>query len=269
MLAHVEKKPYLAPLKPTYAISYMRFLSIICLVLAAAACGEQRAFVLSTKNERLIVDSSRVATSTVSDSVVFYKTRVDAAMSTVIGQAPAALTKAQPESALGNFVADALHAQAEKYTGKPADLTVFNHGGLRIDALPAGDWTRGKIFELLPFDNTLIVVTMTGEQVEKMMQHIALKEGWPVSHHLRLSIAGGKADVAGARISGKPIDKSRLYRVVTNDYLANGGDNCTFFAEAKQEATGKFIRDAVIDYIDAATKNKQPLEAKVEGRVRQ
>lgn len=238
-------------------------------MVGVLACREKQAFVLSTKNERIVVDSTRGMAAAVSDSVVQYKSRVDGAMTRVIGRAPQALTKMQPESALGNFVADALHVQAEKYTGKPADMTVFNHGGLRIDALPAGDWTIGKIFELLPFDNTLIVVTMSGEQVEQMLQHIALKEGWPVSKHVRVSIAGGKADLAAARISGEPIDKKRVYRVVTNDYLANGGDNCTFFAQARQEATGKFIREAVIDYIEEATRNNQPLEAKVEGRVRQ
>ncbi len=194
------------------------------------------------------------------------KKKVDAEMNTVIAHCPQALTKKQPESTLGNYISDAVHAQAEKYGKISADLTVLNHGGLRIDALPKGDWTRGNIFELLPFDNMVVIVEMKGTAVKQLLQHIAAKEGWPVSRHLRMEIKDGKAQ--NGMISGAPIDENKTYRVVTNDYLANGGDNCTFFVGCPQRETGKFIRDAIIEYIEAQNIEKQEIKAEIEGRIR-
>jgi 2',3'-cyclic-nucleotide 2'-phosphodiesterase (5'-nucleotidase family) len=234
-------------------------------LLLLSAC-KRNDFVLSTQHKYDKIDSTTVENTAMRDSISLYKKKVDAEMSTVIAYSPEALTKKQPESTLGNYIADAVHAQAEKYGKISADLTVLNHGGLRIDALPKGDWTRGNIFELLPFDNMVVIVEMKGTAVNQLLQHIAAKEGWPVSRHLRMEIKAGKAQ--NGKISGATIDENKTYRVVTNDYLANGGDNCTFFVGCPQRETGKFIRDAVIEYLEAQNKEKQAIKAEIEGRIR-
>jgi 2',3'-cyclic-nucleotide 2'-phosphodiesterase (5'-nucleotidase family) len=235
------------------------------LFLGVSACQKNH-FIVSTAVAYDSLNSSKSEKKAISDSIGQYKQKVDAEMNAVIGTAAQALTKQQPESDLGNFVADAVHAQAELYSKTTADLTVLNHGGLRVDGLPKGDWTRGNIFELLPFDNMVVIVEIKGAQVNQLLAHIVKKEGWPVSRHLRMEISAGA--VKSATINGQVIDEAKTYKVVTNDYLANGGDNCLFFAGQTQIETGVFIRDAVIEYIQAKTAKKEAIEAKVEGRLR-
>jgi 2',3'-cyclic-nucleotide 2'-phosphodiesterase (5'-nucleotidase family) len=235
------------------------------LSLGVSACQKNH-FVVSTVAAYDSLNINKSEKKAISDSISSYKQKVDAEMNAVIGVATQALSKQQPESDLGNFVADAVHAQAELYSKKTADLTVVNYGGLRVDGLPKGNWTRGNIFELLPFDNMVVIVEIKGVQVKELLAHIVKKEGWPVSQHLRMEMSGGAVKLA--TINGENIDDNKSYKIATNDYLANGGDNCTFFAGQPQIETGVFIRDAVIEYIQAKTAKKEVIGAKVEGRIR-
>jgi 2',3'-cyclic-nucleotide 2'-phosphodiesterase (5'-nucleotidase family) len=78
-------------------------------------------------------------------------------MNDIVGFVEESLDKKQPEGSLGNFMVDAFLTMARDKYNTPVDLAVLNSGGIRLTQLAAGNMTRGKVFELMPFDNLLIL----------------------------------------------------------------------------------------------------------------
>lgn len=178
------------------------------------------------------------------------------------------LTKDQPESVLGNMVADiVLKTANDKYKaigGDKIDMCVLNNGGLRT-SLPQGDITTGKLFELMPFENEMVVLTLTGEKMRDLFDYIAAAGGVPVSN-IKLGIRDAQAH--SIKIGGEDFDVTKMYKVVTSDYLSTGGDKMSFFKEpVKTEVLKYRLRDALIDYLKAEGKQGKKLTVNLDGRV--
>ena len=110
-----------------------------------------------------------------------YGDNVDKSMNVIVGYSEKTLEKKQPEGTLGNFLVDALFIMAaEKYNTK-VDIAFLNFGGIRLTQLPAGNVTNGKIFELMPFDNLLILQKLKGEVLLRFLDLTAARGGWPVA----------------------------------------------------------------------------------------
>ena len=203
----------------------------------------------------------------ISEMIAPYKTALDAEMNVVIGENKENMTKGKPESLLTNWFADAIHAMTtEYYTNGEVDFTVSNYGGIRIPNVAEGAITRGKIFELMPFDNMLVVIKMADTTVIKLFNHMAADNGWPISSNVSYEIKDYKPQ--NILINGEPLRSDRLYSVSISDYLANGGDKCYFLEEGTREDLGVLIRDALITYVEKQTAGNQVIESKLDGRVR-
>ena len=196
-----------------------------------------------------------------------YKAQLEAKMNVVLGEAGMELTKVKPESTLGNWVADLTQEMAEFYYGQNIDFAIANYGGLRISQIPVGPVTRGKIFELMPFDNQLVIVKTNGEVVQQLFDRMADYGGWPVSAPVRFRIQEGKP--VDIRIGGKPLVEDQTYLIAMSDFVANGGDRCFFFADQERIDLGQGLRDAMIEYVIKEQEAGRQLSAKVEGRVTQ
>jgi 2',3'-cyclic-nucleotide 2'-phosphodiesterase (5'-nucleotidase family) len=163
------------------------------------------------------------------------------------------------DTPLGNFVTDAMLESAR------ADIAIVNSGGIRAP-LPEGTVTVGDVFTVLPFDNTIVTVSMKGWQVRELLDFIAGRIG-----------KRGFAQIAGAefvirrnrasdiRVGGKTLVSDRVYRVATLDFLYGGGDGYTLFARAGVASqTGTFTHDAAVDFL----RNHPQYEFKKQGRIR-
>lgn len=199
----------------------------------------------------------------ISDMVAPYKARLDAEMNKVIGKTEGELIKAKPESALGNFVADLIYEKGKDYYDKNIDFAIVNYGGLRIPNLPKGDITKGQIFELMPFDNMLVVVDMDAATVRQLFSVMAANGGWPISKGVNYRIKEEQA--VDILIDNKPIEENKTYKVIMSDYLANGGDKLFFLVDKKRDNLGVLFRDAMLEYI--IEQEGTAIDAKVEGRV--
>lgn len=193
-----------------------------------------------------------------------YHQKVEETMSAVLGNAPAAITKNPGESPLANFVSDLQRARASRELGQPIDLGVMSNGGLRAP-LPAGPVTVGAVFELMPFENELVVLDAPGAVVQQIFDYAA-RVKMALSGAVYTATAEGKA--TSILIGGKPFDASRTYTIAISDYLAGGGDQMTFFRALPPRKTGVLLRTAIAEHIQALTKAGKPVEAKVEGRVK-
>lgn len=101
-----------------------------------------------------------------------YGSVMKASMGKVIGFSTEGLSKKQPESSIGNFMADAMIQQAEKHFNQKVDAAFVNYGGVR-SYIPKGKLTVGMIFELMPFDNLIVLQKLTGKVLMQLLDKIA------------------------------------------------------------------------------------------------
>lgn len=194
-----------------------------------------------------------------------YRDSVDKNMNEVVGMAAATLEKKQPSGSLGNFMADAVLAMARKQFDQPVDFAIVNYGGIRSPQLAKGTVTRGKVFELMPFDNLLVLQKLTGVQVQELCDYLAARGGWPIAG-ATFVIQNKKA--ADVRIGGVPLQTDKTYTLANSDYVANGGDDAAFLKPIPQINSGYLIRDALIGYIRNLTQQGQPIAENTENRIR-
>jgi 5'-nucleotidase/UDP-sugar diphosphatase len=183
-----------------------------------------------------------------------YANQVEKELSKVIGEATATFSNEmvrKQETALGDMVADSM----EWYTQKnDVDFAIQNGGGIRTD-LPEGEIEKGTIYEVLPFDNSVMVLTMKGEDVQKLFDYIATiprgEGAFPqVSDSVEFTINYNEKTCENVRINGEPIDPDATYKVATNSYMAAGGDGYSMFKNAiKSYDTSMFQRDVFIEYV--------------------
>jgi len=185
-----------------------------------------------------------------------YKQKLEKEMNEIVGYSDTVLLKGNPESLLGNLVADLVRVRANAIyypaDGSKADICLLNNGGLRT-ALPKGAITKGNIFELMPFENEIVILTLDGKAAWQMLQYVAGIEGAPVSG-LKMGIKNRSP--VNVLINGEPFNMEKNYKIVTSDYLASGGDKMSFFNNPLKKDTLHYkIRDAIIDHF-TELKNK-------------
>lgn len=194
-----------------------------------------------------------------------YKAQLDAKMNEVIANNVKEMTKASPNSTLGNWFADALLEEAEYIYKQDIDMAMQNYGGIRVPFLKKGDITVGNIYELMPFDNKLVLLTMDGVLLQQLLDRIAERGGWPISSTLRFTINGDKA--VDIFVNGEPMEMSKKYTVALADYIADGGDNCFFLDLAEREDRDVMIRDLIIDHLRRKPSNEKNIMADDSKRI--
>jgi 5'-nucleotidase/UDP-sugar diphosphatase len=184
-----------------------------------------------------------------------YVAKAESVLFKVIGQAEATFFYdgvREEENPLGNLVADSM-LWYTKYLG--ADFALQNGGGIRAD-LPEGRLTERMIYEALPFDSTVVVLTLDGKSVQSLFEYMATissgEGGFPqVSERVSMTIDMRKKKCTQVMINGKPLDTSRTYKIATNSYLAAGGDGYRIFLKAIDAYdSSMFQRDVLIEYIE-------------------
>ncbi len=238
------------------------FLLTFCLLFCFSC--QTNIFLSKVENNSIRTEQNLEENKNITALIAPYKVKLDAKMNKVIGSSAQTLSKKRPESLLGNWTADAIHTKSEEYYKQSIDFAYTNYGGLRIPAIPKGDITVGKIFELMPFDNMLVVLEMDGTALEELFTHIAARGGDPISSHVRLNLTEPKK----ALINNEPLDKNKTYKMATTNYLANGGDKLSFLKKRPRTNLGKLMRDALREHVEETTKAGKKIDAKLEGRMK-
>lgn len=228
------------------AVKRLLYLSI-AVVLLSGCSEKQYVHVADIDTDYIRVNRySAKEDKKVKDMISPYKEQLDAEMNVVLGVLAEDMVKSKPNSNLGNWFADLLQTTANVEFDGYVDFAVQNYGGLRVPVVAKGDLTVGDIYEVMPFDNKLVVLNLTGEKTLMLLNRIADYGGWPISSNLTFAIEDEKA--TDIMIKGESFDIKKSYRVALPDYTANGGDRCTFLKEEPQEDNDKMIRDLVIEY---------------------
>ena len=245
----------------------IRTLLIIAVIAATTlSCSPKTWTVTHAVSTNIAIDSATEVQADKSYEAYLQplKQRIDAQMNVVIGQAAETMKGHAPESLLSNFSADVYRQAASEFLGEKVDISVVNLGGLRT-VVTAGDVTVGKVFELMPFDNELVIVWLKGDKLNELLQYFAGMGGQGVSG-LRMEIDNRKA--IHITVGGKPLDMEKLYSIATNDYLAEGNDQMIQLAQnEKRVNTGMRVRDMLLDYIKKETTKGNKIQSKLDGRI--
>ncbi|MFN0728981.1 5'-nucleotidase C-terminal domain-containing protein [Polaribacter gochangensis] len=240
-------------------IAFLFFLSFLIF-----SCKNEKYAVTKITANTISIDSSLASDTNITKTIAPFKEKMIKEINTIISYTPKDIvrTDGDLESSLGNLMADLSYERANPIfyneTGKNIDFAMFNYGGIRA-GIPEGNITNKHAFELMPFDNMFVVVELTGNKMEALINYlITNKTAHPLSKHIQLSITKN-----GYRlfIQGKKFDKKKNYYVLTTDYLQGGGDKMVFFKNPKNSYKQDYkMRDAIVDYFKSVDTIKTVLD---------
>ena len=204
---------------------------------------------------KIAITESQPIDSTIEAVIQPYRQHIEKDLCKVLAYNPEPLDKSKGkwQTNIGCFMADITLDYVNKTLAQrgsaPAEICLLNHGGIRA-VIPQGDVTARTAYEVMPFENSAVVVALKGAQIKEMVDYIVQeKKPHPLSG-LTFTLHHNHAE--SIVVQGIPLDENKIYRVATSDYLSNGGDNMTFFSKALEtEQTDYKIRNLLIDYFKA------------------
>ncbi len=229
-------------------------------------CFAQQYAVTSMKGEYIPVTHTDKPDKAMADTVAYYKHRMQKVMDQVIGSSAQYMAAGKPESLLTNFTSDVMFDLDTKYTdGQPVDLTIMNVHGHR-SPFAEGDITVGDVFSTYSFENALVVVRIKGSNLKEVFDGYASIGGAGISRNVKLVIKDKQ--LQDAKINGLPLDRNKIYTIVTLDYLAEGNDGMKALKKAESVTnTGLTLRDYIMDYIKEKTRKGEKISSQLDGRI--
>lgn len=205
--------------------------------------------------EPILVVESIPDDPTVASMIAALTKPIESLKKTVVANTPFALSRSNSgrgNSIMGNMIADAMLAATDKAGAK---IAIMNNGGVRAE-IDQGPITFEEVIQTSPFGNTLVVLDLTGAELLAAFEHASRENGVSVhvSKWAKLKIDGSKPAgqrVVSVTINGEAVEKGKTYRIVTNSFVASGGDAFTMIRDAKGHRmdTGTLDRDALVDYL--------------------
>lgn len=195
-------------------------------------------------------------------SVEGYHAEVDSILKQEIGEVAVDLDQdANHECRIGNLLMDVIR---DTYK---VDVALQNALGVRAP-IAAGKVTYGDVYRALPFDNTVVLLEMTGAQIARLLKESDVESRLLYVSGLRLTKDESRAP--GERIEiDSDLDPARTYKVAVNNYMAQGGAGMASLLEIKgAEDTGVLLRDVLADYIRRQSQAGAPVKAEIDGRIR-
>ena len=244
------------------------FISISAILFLFACSPHLSVYQLTTKNIQVNNQAAKVD-STIEAIVKPYHDSIEHDMTKIIAVSATPLVKGKPESKLTNLFSDIMLKYASDYCkinklNITPDVSYTNYGGIRA-SLPQGNITVRNVFELMPFENEIVLIKVSGESIQKMAERISARGGEGVAG---LTIGIRNAKPATLKIAGKAVDPAALYWLVTNDYCANGGDQMSMFSDPVQRINTKMkIRDVLIQALAERYKKDGIISVKEDGRI--
>ena len=234
---------------------YFRFFVILLTFNVFICCKSASTYqTIKIEGKKIGVTNVNGENEFINNYVKPYKDNINNDLNSVLAFCPETQDKSKGtwETNIGNLLAKITFELGnpifQKRENKTLDICLLNHGGIRA-IIAKGDVTTRTAFEVMPFENSLVIVGLTGREL-KILAEFFIKEKKP--HPLfGMKIYIDKASLAinKIEINDQPINENQFYYIATSDYLANGGDNMTFFKDSsiKFEMDYK-LRNMLIDY---------------------
>ncbi len=239
----------------------LKHFGLLLTFLIIISCGHQKFAVSKIEGKKIGINNDPTETADpigiektkqIENFIKPYREHINNDLSAVLAYCPETLDKSKGEwqTNIGNYLSDITYERCnlifKNRTQQTIDFCILNNGGIR-SVIPKGNVSTKDAFEVMPFENSASVVELKGEQVLEMINYlISEKKPHPLS---RIQFTITKENQAkDILIQGKPLEISKSYFIVTNDYLANGGDNMIFFKKALSRIDLDYkLRNIIID----------------------
>ena len=184
----------------------------------------------------------------------------------VIGHAPEAMVREEPESALSNLFVDRIMAAVEEKSCRHVDAGIGNFGGIRVD-MPQGDILLDDLLSMFPFKNSIVYVALKGKDLRNILEQMAATRV-QVLGGVRIEVSDGR--LVSATIDGQPIDDGKIYGVATISFLLDGGDNLHVGRNAVEilQYDDIDIIDIMLEYVRNETAAGRDIVYHTDGRVK-
>lgn len=233
--------------------AFLKLFVISLTVFFIISCGNKTYTVTKIEGKRIPITEKETQNTEIENFIKPYRDKINSDLDKVLAYNPETLDKSKGEwqTNIGNFMSDVTLLKGNfvfnKRENKNIDICLLNNGGIR-SILPKGNLTARNAYEIMPFENSLVVISLKGEQVQEMANFII---GDKKPHPLAgMTFSIDKNNQAkNILVQGKALYKDTIYYIGTNDYLSNGGDNMVFFKKGIQKFDLDYkLRNILIDY---------------------
>ncbi|MCV2485429.1 5'-nucleotidase C-terminal domain-containing protein [Flavobacterium sp. SH_e] len=232
---------------------FLKLFVIFLTLFFIFSCSPKNYNLTKIEGKQIPVTEKAAETPEIENFIKPYRDHINQDLNNVLAFCPETLDKSTGkwQTSIGSLLADVCLQRGNTVfktrENKSIDLCLLNHGGIRA-ILPKGNVTTRTAFEIMPFENNLVVVALKGEQIQDIAAYI-IKEKKPQPLSGMTFTITKENTAKNIMIQGKPFDLNKIYYVATNDYLANGGDSMTFFAKGVQTFDLNYkLRNVLIDY---------------------
>jgi 5'-nucleotidase len=259
----------------TSAASFGRIVTDIDLEISKAT-GD---VVNGTARNVIVKNKELTPDPVVAAMVTDFKDQVAPLANKQIGKITATLDRVIPTggsgvTALGEVIADAQLAATKGASVGSAEVAFMNPGGVRADLVftaamgedSDGIVTYGEAFTVQPFANSMVVMTLTGDQIKTMLEQqftdvkatiMQPSAGFSYAYSASAPV-GSKIDFASIQLNGKPLVATQTYRVAVNNFLATGGDGLKVLTSGVERIGGMIDIDALVAYFGASSPISPP-----------
>ncbi len=228
---------------------FVVFITIIQIV----SCKNENGSLSRITAEQISIDSTLTAIDSIESYVSPFRKRINEVLDSTLAYAPQMITKVDGtyNTSAGNLMADIVLSEVNPIfkarTGHEIDFVFLNHGGIRA-IISSGNVSARTAYEVMPFENSIVVVELKGETVLKLVDFlINSKRAHPIAG---IQIIIDRTDqLKSLKIQNEPFNKNRNYFVATSDYLLTDGGDMIFFQDTLNSSnTDYLIRNAMIDH---------------------
>ncbi|AWH85624.1 hypothetical protein HYN59_11130 [Flavobacterium album] len=241
-----------------YSTPVRRFI-LLAAMAGLFACGSTGLHNTKIEGKKIPVTKEYADTQEIEAFIKPYRDHINKDLDSVLAYAPETLDKSKSiegwQTAIGNLMADVTLQAADKVLyareKRHVDICLLNHGGIR-SIIPKGNVTTRTAFDIMPFENSMVVIALKGEQVREIADYIVREKKPHPLAGMEIHLDKTATMVKDITVQGKTLDISKVYNVATSDYLSNGGDNMAFFKRgvATYDLDYK-LRNVFIDYFKA------------------
>ncbi len=230
-----------------------KYFIFFTVLLFFTGCKQQYLYPTKIEGKRIEINNSITKKNDIERFIKPFREHITKDLDSVLAYSVDTYSKndGHLNTAIGNLMADAILELStpiyKKRTGNNIDMAISNYGGIRA-ILPKGNVTARTVYELMPFENEIVVVELKGKYVKELIAYLQhSKQAHPISG---LQIKLDKDyNLLEATINGKPIDDNKTYHIATHDYLYNGGGKMTFFKKSDTLYYLDYkLRNLLIDY---------------------
>ncbi len=216
------------------------------------SCAEKKYTLTKIEGKEIGITNQNSEVPEIENFIKPYRDKIDIDLNAVLANAPETIDKSgEWQTPMGNFLADITLEKSNKVfemrEKKSIAICLLNNGGIR-SIIPKGNVTARTAYEVMPFENSAVVIGLKGDQILEIVNYIITEKKPHPLKGLTFGIDKNNQPI-NILVNRNSVNKSTIYYVVTSDYLSNGGDNMVFFKKGVEYYDLNYkLRNIIIDY---------------------